>query len=127
MREVTVVGGGLAGLVASIECVERGLAVRLGEAHRQLGGRGRSTDGPYRANLGPHALYSDGPAWGWLRQRALLPAVARPPAGGLLFRQGARIRRLPPLGLLRALAHRRLRAPVEDDLRSWAGSRWGAD
>src|SRR3954451_5253445 len=107
MREVTVVGGGLAGLVASIECVERGLAVRLIEAHRELGGRGRSTDGAYRANLGPHALYSDGPAWSWLRRRDLLPPVARPPAGGLRFRQGGRIRRLPPVGLIRALAQRR--------------------
>jgi hypothetical protein len=127
MREITVVGGGLAGLVASIECVERGLAVQLVEAHRELGGRGRSTDGPYRANLGPHALYSDGPAWAWLRQRDLLPPVARPSAGGLRFRQGGRIRRLPPLGLIRALAQRRVRAPVDADLRSWAGSRWGSD
>lgn len=127
MRAITVVGGGLAGLVASIECVERGLAVRLVEAHRELGGRGRGTDGPYRANLGPHALYSDGRAWSWLLQHDLLPPVARPPAGGLRFRQGGRIRRLPPLGLVRALGQRRVRAPVEDDLRSWASRRWDAD
>jgi phytoene dehydrogenase-like protein len=45
----------------------------------------------------------------------------------LRFRHGGRIRRLPPLGLVRALAQRRLRAPVEDDLRSWASRRWGTD
>ena len=50
---VTVVGGGLAGLVASIACAERGASVRLVEAHDELGGRARSTDGPYRANLEP--------------------------------------------------------------------------
>ena len=44
--EITVVGGGIAGLVASIACAEGGANVRLLEAHAQLGGRGRSTDGP---------------------------------------------------------------------------------
>ena len=60
MNEITVVGGGLGGLVAAISCAEAGAPVRLLEAHRMLGGRARTTDGPFRANLGPHVLYDDG-------------------------------------------------------------------
>jgi phytoene dehydrogenase-like protein len=127
MNEITVVGGGLAGLVASIECAERGLPVRLLEARRELGGRARSTAGPFKANLGPHALYADGLAWSWLKARGLLPPVARPPLRGLRFRRRGRIRRTPPPGLARALAHRRLRAPADASFRRWAGGRFGAE
>src|SRR5919198_4933245 len=126
MHDVTVVGGGLAGLVASIEAAERGCAVRLLEAHEQLGGRARTSDGPFRADLGPHALYADGQAWRWLKRHGVLPPVAPPPLRGLRFRHGGRIRRTPPAGLARALANRRLRAPVDADFRSWAGDRWGS-
>ena len=44
--EITIVGAGIAGLVAAIACAEEGASVRLMEAHESLGGRGRSTDGP---------------------------------------------------------------------------------
>ncbi len=127
MQEITVVGGGLAGLAASIEAAALGAPVRLLEARTQLGGRARSTAEPFRVNLGPHALYSDGPAWAWLRRRGLLPPTARPPLGGLRFRHRGRIVRTPPLGLVRALARRRLRAPVDLDFRSWATARFGAE
>ncbi|HEX4806722.1 MAG TPA: NAD(P)-binding protein, partial [Conexibacter sp.] len=40
MDEITVVGGGVAGLVAAIACAEAGAPVRLLEAHETLGGRG---------------------------------------------------------------------------------------
>ncbi|MFL5829829.1 MAG: NAD(P)-binding protein, partial [Solirubrobacteraceae bacterium] len=56
--EINVVGGGLAGLIAAITCAEAGAPVRLLEAHEELGGRARSMPGPYKANLGPHALLS---------------------------------------------------------------------
>ena len=36
---VTVVGGGLAGLIAAVECAEAGVPVRLLEGHARLGGR----------------------------------------------------------------------------------------
>ncbi|WP_075848638.1 NAD(P)-binding protein [Saccharomonospora sp. CUA-673] len=39
-KEITVVGGGLAGLVAAVEAAERGAKVTLHEAHSSLGGRG---------------------------------------------------------------------------------------
>lgn len=58
---VTVVGGGLAGLVAAIECAEAGATVTLFEAHSLLGGRARSTDGPFVANSGPTPSTTTGP------------------------------------------------------------------
>ena len=72
--QITIVGGGIAGLVAAIACAEEGAKVRLVEAHESLGGRGRSSDGPYKANLGPHAMYKDGAFWRWMRERDILPA-----------------------------------------------------
>ena len=67
--QITIVGGGLAGLTAAITCAEGGANVSLLEAHATLGGRARSSDGPYKANFGPHALYKDGPFWRWMAER----------------------------------------------------------
>ncbi len=123
MSQITVVGGGLAGLTAAIACAEGGASVRLLEAHDALGGRARSADGPYKANLGPHALYSDGPMWQWLSERNLLPAHVRPPLGGARFRCRGAVQRTPPLGALPAILRLRGRkAPVELDFRGWAAA-----
>ena len=117
MSQITVVGGGLAGLTAAITCAEGGARVRLLEAHDALGGRARSIDGPYKANLGPHALYSDGPLWRWLAERNLLPAHVRPPLGGARFRWQGSVQRTPPLGAIPAILRLRGRkAPVETRL-----------
>jgi hypothetical protein len=121
MRRVTVVGGGLGGLTASISCAEAGLPVRLLEAHEELGGRARSTAGPYKANLGPHALYKDGPLVKWLRERELLPPVAGVPLAPIRFRWRGEVRRMPPLGAIPGILRLRGReAPVDRDFRSWA-------
>jgi phytoene dehydrogenase-like protein len=58
--EVVVVGAGLAGLIAAIECAGRGARVQVLEARTRAGGRARSTPPPYIANLVPHALYTGG-------------------------------------------------------------------
>ncbi len=76
MSEITIVGGGLAGLVAANACAEAGARVTLHEAHQDLGGRARTSAHPYVAHEGPHVFYSDGPHWPWLRERRLLPPVA---------------------------------------------------
>ncbi|MGI8863703.1 MAG: FAD-dependent oxidoreductase [Solirubrobacteraceae bacterium] len=126
MDRITIVGGGLAGLTAAISCAEQGAPVRVLEAHGQLGGRARSTDGPYRANLGPHALLSNSPFWRWLGERDLLPPHARPPLSGVRFRWQDDIRRVPAVGA--AVAALRLRgrsAPVELDFRTWATDQVG--
>ncbi len=123
MSQITVVGGGLAGLTAALACAEGGAQVQLLEAHEQLGGRARSTDGPYKANLGPHALYSDGAMWGWLNERGLLPNHVRPPLGGARFRFQGALHRTPPLGAIPAVLRLRGRqAPVDVDFRSWVAS-----
>jgi NAD(P)-binding Rossmann-like domain len=128
MGQITVVGGGIAGLVASISCVEQGVPVRLLEAHDELGGRARSLSGPYKANLGPHALLSNSPFWGWLGERGLLPDHARPPLSGVRFRWQDEIRRVPAVGA--AVAALRLRgrsAPVDLDFRTWATDHVGPE
>ena len=126
MERITVIGGGLAGLTAAISAAEQGVDVVLLEAHAELGGRARSTDGPYKVNLGPHALLASSPFWRWLGERALLPPHVRPPLSGVRFRWDDDIRRVPAVGA--AVAALRLRgreAPIELDFRSWAGQQVG--
>jgi hypothetical protein len=121
-KRITVVGAGIAGMTAAIACAEEGTAVTLLEAHSQLGGRARSTDGPYKANLGPHALYV-GPFWNWMREREILPANVSPRLTGARLRIDGALRRTPPLGALPGVLRLRGRqAPVDMDFRSWASS-----
>jgi phytoene dehydrogenase-like protein len=120
MQQIAVIGGGLAGLTAAITAAEGGAPVRLVEAHVALGGRARSTEGAYKANLGPHVIYKDGPLWAWLRERGLLPATAGTPLGGIRVRWEGEIRRTPPLGSIPTVLRLRGRdAPVDRSFRSW--------
>ncbi len=120
--EITIVGAGIAGMVAAIACAEEGASVRLIEAHEQLGGRARSTEGPYKANLGPHAVYT-GPFWSWMAERQLLPAHVSPRLTGARLRIGGALRRTFPLGALPSVLRLRGReAPVDRDFRGWAAS-----
>jgi phytoene dehydrogenase-like protein len=120
---ITVVGGGLAGMTAAIACAEGGARVRLLEAHDSLGGRARSSEGPYKANLGPHVIYKDGGFWEWLADRGLLPPYAGPPLSGIRFRWRGTARRLPPLATVPSTLRLRGReAPVDLDFRSWAAA-----
>jgi len=123
MSRITIVGGGLAGLTAAIAGAEAGVEVRLLEAHEQLGGRARSTGGPYKANFGPHVIYKGGLVWNWLDERGLLLPCAGLPLGGLRFRWQGSVRRTPPLGTVPSVLRLRGReAPVDRDFRSWAAS-----
>jgi phytoene dehydrogenase-like protein len=128
MREITIVGGGLSGLTAAISCAEQGAPVRLLEARSELGGRARSTDGPYKANLGPHALLASSPLWSWLGDRGLIPRYARPPLSGVRFRWRDDIRRVPAVGAsVAAIRLRGRAAPVEQDFHSWAADSVGEE
>ncbi|MFJ8676485.1 NAD(P)-binding protein [Streptomyces sp. NPDC093589] len=125
-QQITVIGAGFAGLTAAVSAAEAGAAVTLYEAHRTLGGRARTTDGPYLANDGPHALYSKGPHWAWLQQRGLLAPLAPLPlreAARLRFFHRGSLHRLPPLGILKL--RRRTHAPVDQDFRTWASAQAG--
>jgi hypothetical protein len=127
MNEITVVGGGIAGLVASIACAEGGAPVRLLEAHATLGGRGRSSDGPFVANFGPHVLYANGELWRFMRERELLPPVARPPLGPIRFRVDGRLRRTAPLAFHRTIVRLWRTPEAPDDLafHAWLAERAG--
>ena len=121
-KGITIVGAGIAGLTAAITCAEEGARVSLIEAHSQLGGRARSTDGPYKANLGPHAVY-DGPFWRWMRERDILPEHVTPRLTGVRLRIDGSLRRTPPLAALpKVLRLRGREAPVDVDFRTWAAS-----
>lgn len=121
MSQVTIVGGGLAGLTAAIACAEGGATVKLLEAHDSLGGRARTDEGDYKANFGPHVIYRDGPMWKWLAEHRLIPAHTGPPLSGIRLRLNGSIRRTPPIGVLPAVLRLRGRqAPVDVDFRSWA-------
>jgi glycine/D-amino acid oxidase-like deaminating enzyme len=127
MTEITVVGGGIAGLVAAIACAEDGAPVRLLEAHDVLGGRGRSSEGPYVTNLGPHAIYKNGQLWAWLRERDLLPPTVLPALHRpLVMRVDGRRRRTAPLAMLLALPRLRGPVPGDVDFRTWVTQRAGA-
>jgi hypothetical protein len=120
MHTITVIGGGVAGLTAAISCAEQGVDVELLEAGSSLGGRARSDAGPYKTNLGPHAIYKGGALWTWLSERNLLPPVARPQLTGVRFHYEGSIHRTPPLSLIPpGLRLRGRAAPSEQDFRSW--------
>ena len=128
MSALTVIGGGIGGLVTSIEAAERGFDVELHEAKTYLGGRAVTTRGAFHANLGPHVLYDDGPFWEWLDTRHLAEPAARvPKLAPLYFRIDGRRRRVLPVRLLGAL--RRIRAasaPQETSFHDWAEPLVGA-
>ncbi|MET7439658.1 FAD-dependent oxidoreductase [Streptomyces sp. NPDC004082] len=130
MHRITVIGGGFAGLTAAITAAEAGAKVTVYEAHHTLGGRARTAEGPYRTNEGPHALYSGGPHWTWLRQRDLIgPLAPLPPLEGarLRLRHRGVLRRTPPFAMLRLLRRTARQAPVDSDFLTWATAQAGEE
>ncbi len=125
--QLTIVGGGLGGLISAIAAREAGLDVRLFESKREMGGRARSTPAPYVANWGPHALYADGPMWKWLDERALAQPCAKPPLRHpFRFRRDGTLRRLPGRRLVAALTRlRRTPAPADRSFIEWASELGG--
>jgi phytoene dehydrogenase-like protein len=130
MHRITVVGGGFAGLTAAITAAEAGARVTVYEAHHTLGGRARTSDGPYRTNEGPHALYNGGPHWAWLSRRDLIgPLAPLPPleAARLRLRHHGVLRRTPPFAMLKLLRLSASRAPVDLDFLTWASRKAGEE
>jgi phytoene dehydrogenase-like protein len=119
--QVTIVGGGIGGLVTAIAAREAGLPVRLLEAKKELGGRGRSLDGPYKANWGPHVLYGSTEMWEWLDARGLGEPAARPVmTAPLRFRFRGRVQRTPPPKVIRAAFRlARMDLPTDRSFLDW--------
>ncbi|MEV6795350.1 FAD-dependent oxidoreductase [Streptomyces sp. NPDC051320] len=130
MHRITVIGGGFAGLTAAITAAEAGARVTLREAHDTLGGRARTAESRYLANDGPHALYSGGAHWAWLKRRGLLGPVAPAPLPEIrrlrLHLHGA-LRRTPPLAMVRLLRRTAAQAPVDRDFTDWATGEVGEE
>ncbi len=124
MQDITIVGGGLAGLVAAISVAEKGGGVMLNEAHSRLGGRAHTARGDHRVNYGPHALYRHGAFEEWLIERRLLPPVTFPSLTGLRLISRGKLRRMPS-PLLPMIRSARLEAPVGASYRDWAGEQLG--
>src|SRR5438552_5575422 len=107
-EQYIVVGGGIAGLTAAVALAQKGCAVAVYDQSKHFGGRAATQhqDG-FSLNLGPHALYRNGPFYkalrGWqipfsgnvprLTSDAFLIAMGRkhlfPTDGMRLFRTGA--------------------------------------
>jgi hypothetical protein len=122
---ISIVGGGLAGLVAAISVAEQGGRAVLHESSTRLGGRARSAQGSYCTNFGPHALYRHGDLEAWLCERDLLPEVGFPSLTGLRLRRDGRLSRLP-LALLPMMRSAGADAPADRSYREWATERMGA-
>jgi phytoene dehydrogenase-like protein len=116
--DLTVVGAGVTGLTAAIEAAERGLRVVVTEAHSRPGGRARSLSGPFRANIGPHAIYVDGPWWAWLESRGLTPPIVEAPRHANLVRAGGQLGPWPA-ELSAAIAALPTEAAADDPFRLW--------
>jgi phytoene dehydrogenase-like protein len=101
-KNVIVVGGGLAGLAASIFLARGGRTVTLFEKRRYLGGRAVThLRHGFRFNLGPHAFYRGGIGSQVLRELGIPVRGGRPDGKGIAFR-GEREYRFPgnPLAVL---------------------------
>lgn len=128
MKEISIIGGGIAGLVAEIQITSQGGSAVLHEASSKLGGRARTEDGAYRPSLGPHALYH-GAFSDWMMERGICPEITPPKKSAFKIARGGRIRLLP-LALLPMLRTLKRDAPIGLDYRSWAHqqmSRRGAE
>lgn len=101
--DAIIIGGGVAGLAASIFLARSGKSVRLFEQSRAPGGRARTKqqDGFY-LNIGPHALYRGGRGIEVLRElgidiRGRVPSVS----GAYAIREG--VKHTFPAGLVSLL------------------------
>lgn len=88
-KNVIIVGGGLAGLAASIYLAKAGKNVTIFEKKRQLGGRAIThLRHGFRFNLGPHAVYRAGAASAIYRELGLALRGGSPKKRGLALFDG---------------------------------------
>src|SRR3954466_12966775 len=90
--DVAVIGGGLGGLAAAAYVARDRRSVVLCEKASALGGRAVTTElGPFRFNLGPHALYAGSHGIGVLRDLGVAFSAGKPrPSGAFAIARGAK-------------------------------------
>ena len=89
MQSYIIIGGGIAGLTAANALAQPGRKVTLLEQSEQLGGRAiTQQQSGFSLNLGPHALYSGGPAMRAFTEWKIPFEGHPPPGGGYLAYQG---------------------------------------
>ncbi len=89
--DTIIVGGGLAGLAAAAYLSKAGRSVMLFEQSQHLGGRAMTqTQGGFRFNLGPHALYKGGAAAEVLQELGVPFQGGTPVTNGYAIYQGKR-------------------------------------
>ena len=87
--DVIVIGGGLSGLAASIYLGRAKRSVIVLERSSHVGGRAvTQTQGDFRFNLGPHALYKEGRGAAILRELGVPFSGGVPPTDGRALYQG---------------------------------------
>lgn len=91
-----IIGGGLAGLTAATYLARAGRSVKIVDRAPHLGGRAISQQvNGFKFNLGPRALYADGPARHIFDELGVTYSGHRPPLRGGLVTHGGRIDLLP--------------------------------
>jgi phytoene dehydrogenase-like protein len=95
IRDVVVIGGGLAGRVAAATAADAGASVLLADGHPGANRAGTDHVGRFRFNRGAHALYRGGEGRAVLRRLGVRVAGAGPPLAGALGRRGDLVDRLP--------------------------------
>lgn len=90
--DVAVVGGGLGGLTVAAYAARGGRSVTLFEKASHPGGRAATTVlGPFRFNLGPHALYAGSHGIGVLRELGVAFTGQKPsPSGAFAIARGGK-------------------------------------
>ena len=92
-KNVIVIGGGIAGLAASIYLARGGRRVTVFERRPHLGGRAVThLRRGYRFNLGPHAFYRGGPGWQVCRELGIPVRGGIPDGSGIAMLGGDRYR-----------------------------------
>ncbi|HEV8434990.1 MAG TPA: FAD-dependent oxidoreductase [Thermoanaerobaculia bacterium] len=88
-NNVVIVGGGIAGLAASVYLARAGKTVTIFERRRNLGGRAvTQLRHGYRFNLGPHAVYRAGAGSTVYRELGVPIRGGSPPSDGTVVRGG---------------------------------------
>src|ERR1051326_8420721 len=98
-NNVVIVGGGIAGLAASVYLARAGKTVTIFERRRNLGGRAvTQLRHGYRFNLGPHAVYRGGASSTVYRELGVPIRGGSPPNDGTAVR-GSEHYALPASGM----------------------------